>query len=178
MSSSLFAVQSLGRVWLYDPMDCSTPGFVVLRCLLEFAQTHVHWVHDAINHLILCHPFPLLPSIFPSIRGLLVVDRFLSPLFASFSKISPSLFFSPDRFCPNFRNVPAFISLVEAVGRIIKRLDCHVVKRTGNPDVWVKESGKGRTWFLLVSGQILTWGTVKYRQPCCFHSLLKRGKWG
>ena len=29
---------------LCDPMDCSTPGFPVLHHLLEFAQTHVHWV--------------------------------------------------------------------------------------------------------------------------------------
>ena len=27
---------------LFDPMDCSTPGFPVLHCLLEFTQTHVH----------------------------------------------------------------------------------------------------------------------------------------
>ena len=31
-----------------DPMDCSTPGFPVLHYLLEFAQTHVHLVYDAI----------------------------------------------------------------------------------------------------------------------------------
>ena len=31
-----------------DSMDCSTPGFPVLHYLLEFAQTHVHWVDDAI----------------------------------------------------------------------------------------------------------------------------------
>ena len=30
-------------------MDCSTPGFSVLHYLLEFAQTHVHWVDDAIQ---------------------------------------------------------------------------------------------------------------------------------
>ena len=30
-------------------MDCSTPGFPVLPYLLEFAQTHVHWVSDAIQ---------------------------------------------------------------------------------------------------------------------------------
>ena len=34
---------------LYDPMDCSTPGFPVLHYLTEFAQTHVHWVGDAIQ---------------------------------------------------------------------------------------------------------------------------------
>ena len=27
---------------LCDPMDCSTLGFSVLKCLLEFAQIHVH----------------------------------------------------------------------------------------------------------------------------------------
>ena len=27
---------------LFDPMDCSTPGFPVLHLLPEFAQTHVH----------------------------------------------------------------------------------------------------------------------------------------
>ena len=32
-----------------SPMDCSMPGFPVLHCLLEFAQTHVHWVGDAIQ---------------------------------------------------------------------------------------------------------------------------------
>ena len=48
-------------------MDCSTPGFPVLHYLLEFAQTHVHWVSDATSRLVLCHPL-LLPSIFPSIR--------------------------------------------------------------------------------------------------------------
>ena len=30
-------------------MNCSTPGFPVLHYLLEFAQTHVHWIDDAIQ---------------------------------------------------------------------------------------------------------------------------------
>ena len=34
---------------LLNPMDCSTPGFPVLHYLLEFSQTHVHWVGDAIQ---------------------------------------------------------------------------------------------------------------------------------
>ena len=29
---------------LCDAVNCSTPGFPVLHCLLEFAQIHVHWV--------------------------------------------------------------------------------------------------------------------------------------
>ena len=34
---------------LCDPVDCSTPGSSVLHYLLGFAQTHVHWVGDAIQ---------------------------------------------------------------------------------------------------------------------------------
>ena len=42
------------------------PGFPVHHQLLELAQTHVHRVGDAIQHLIFC--CPLLPSVFPGIR--------------------------------------------------------------------------------------------------------------
>ena len=43
---------------VFDPIDCSTPGFPVLHYFLEFAQTHVHWVDDAIQP---SHPL-LTPS--------------------------------------------------------------------------------------------------------------------
>ena len=44
---------------LCDPMKCSMPGFPVLHYVLEFAQTHVHWVCDAIQP---SHPLsPLSP---------------------------------------------------------------------------------------------------------------------
>ena len=46
-------------------MDCSMPGFSVFHCVPELAQTHVHWVD---NHLILCCPLFLHPSIIHSIR--------------------------------------------------------------------------------------------------------------
>ena len=61
-------VQLLSHIQLCDPMDCSTPGFPVLHHLPKLAQTHVHWVSDAIQP---SHPLLslfLLPSIFPSIR--------------------------------------------------------------------------------------------------------------
>ena len=61
-------VQLLSRVSLCDPMDSSTPGFPALHYLPEVAQTHIHWVGDAIQP---SHPLLyllLLPSIFPSIR--------------------------------------------------------------------------------------------------------------
>ena len=49
-------------------MDCSTTGFPVLQCLQEFVQTHIHDSVIPSNHLILCCPLLLLPSIFLSIR--------------------------------------------------------------------------------------------------------------
>ena len=48
-------------------MDRSTPGLPVHHQLPELTQTHVHRVGDAINHLILCRPLLLLPSVCPSI---------------------------------------------------------------------------------------------------------------
>ena len=51
-----------------NPMNCSTPGFPDHHQLPELIQTHVHQVGDASNHLILCRPLLLLPSIFPSFR--------------------------------------------------------------------------------------------------------------
>ena len=55
------SVAQLGLT-LCDPMDCSMPGFPVLHCLLEFAQTHVHCVNDAIQ---LSHPLsPPFPPAF------------------------------------------------------------------------------------------------------------------
>ena len=51
-----------------DPMGCSTPGLPVHHQLPESTQTHAHRFSNAIQHLILCRPLLLLPSIFPSIR--------------------------------------------------------------------------------------------------------------
>ena len=53
---------------LCDPMNCSPPGFLsftVSLSLLKF--TSIELVMRS-NHLILCHPLLILPSIFPSIR--------------------------------------------------------------------------------------------------------------
>ena len=49
-------------------MGCRASGFPVHHHLLKPAQTHIHWVGDAIqpSHPLF-FPFPL-PSIFPSIR--------------------------------------------------------------------------------------------------------------
>ena len=53
---------------LCEPMDCSMPGFLFHHQLLKLAQfVSIEWVIPS-NHLILCCPLLLLPSIFPSIR--------------------------------------------------------------------------------------------------------------
>ena len=43
------SVQSLSRVQLCYPMDCSTTGLPVHHQLPEFTQTHIHRVRDAIQ---------------------------------------------------------------------------------------------------------------------------------
>ena len=49
---------------LCDPMDCSPPGSSVLHHLPEFAQIHVHWVHDAMQP---SHPLsPTSPAFYLS----------------------------------------------------------------------------------------------------------------
>jgi len=47
---------------LSNPMDCSVPGFPVLHHLPDLVSVMPS------NHLVLCHPLLLLPSVFPSIR--------------------------------------------------------------------------------------------------------------
>ena len=79
-----------------DPMECSMTGFSVHHHLPEFAQTHVHWVSDAIqpsHPLSLWCLFLLLPSIFPSIRAFSNESAFPIrwPKYWSFSfSVSPS----------------------------------------------------------------------------------------
>ena len=53
---------------LCDPMGYSTPGLPVHHQLPEFTQNHAIESVMPSNHLILCRPLLLLPSIFPSIR--------------------------------------------------------------------------------------------------------------
>ena len=74
----IVVVQLLSRVWLWDPVHCSMPGFPVLYCLLEFAQTHVRWVSDAINQFILCCPFSFCLRSFPACESFRVSQLFTS----------------------------------------------------------------------------------------------------
>ena len=50
LSLNAFVVKSLTLVWLFViTTDCSRPGFPILHYPPEFAQTHIHWVGDAIQ---------------------------------------------------------------------------------------------------------------------------------
>ena len=51
-------------------MDCSTPGLPVHHQLPELDMYSNISIESVVpsNHLILCHPLLLLPSVFPSIR--------------------------------------------------------------------------------------------------------------
>ena len=74
-------------------MDCSTPGFPVITNSRSFLKLMSIESVMPSNHLILCHPLLLQPSIFPSIRvysnGSVLHIRW--PMYWSFSfSISPS----------------------------------------------------------------------------------------
>ena len=68
------------------PLDCSTPRFPILHHLLEHAQTHVHWVGDAIQpscplsspspaSISWSHPYAISPY---SLGGLSPITRIKS----------------------------------------------------------------------------------------------------
>ena len=72
-------------------MDCSTSGLPVHHQLLELAQTWSIKLVMPSNHLILCRPLLLPPSVFPSIRDFSNESVIMEPKYWSFSfSISPS----------------------------------------------------------------------------------------
>ena len=76
--AQLSSVTQLCPILCY-PMDCSTPGLPVHHHLLEFAQTQVHQVSDAIqpSHPLLVSFFSCLQS-FPASESFLVSQFFVS----------------------------------------------------------------------------------------------------
>ena len=87
------AISVQSRPTLCDLMNCSMPGLPVHHQLLEFTQLMSIELVMPSNHLILCHPLLLLPSIFPSLRVFSNESalRIRWPKYWSFSfNISPS----------------------------------------------------------------------------------------
>ena len=74
-----------------DPIDCSASGFPVLHYLPEFAQTHIHWVSDAIQQ---SHPLPPLfsscPRSFPASGSFLMTLHIRWSKYCSFSWSQPT----------------------------------------------------------------------------------------
>ena len=85
---------------LCNPMNRSTPGLPVHHQLLEFTQTHVHRVSDAIQPFPLCRPLLLLPPIPPSIR----VFSNESTLRMRWPKYWSCVYVSDIHFCVFFRD--------------------------------------------------------------------------
>ena len=116
--------QSCPTIW--DPMDCGWPGFPVHHQLPELAQTHIHRVCAAIQHLILCHPLLLLPSVFPSIRFFshdsVLHIRWLKYWSFSFS-ISPS-----DEYSGLISFTIDWFDLLAVQGTLKSLLQCHSSK--------------------------------------------------
>ena len=76
---------------LCDPMNRSTPGLPVHHQLLEFTQTHVHRVGDAIQPSHPLVPFSSCPQSFPASGSFQMSQLFVSGGQRSFSfSISPS----------------------------------------------------------------------------------------
>ena len=86
-----FSSLSQSCLTLCDPMGCSTPGFLVHTNSWSLLKLMSIELVMPSNHLILCHPLLLLPSVFPSIRVFSTesVLHIRWPKYWSFS-ISPS----------------------------------------------------------------------------------------
>ena len=91
--SEWFSSAAQSCLTLCDPMDCSVPGSLSITSSQSLLKLMSFESVMPSNHLILCHPLLLLPSIFPSIRVFFseLVLHIRWPKYWSFSFIiSPS----------------------------------------------------------------------------------------
>ena len=166
-ANSCFSVAQLCPT-LFDPMNCSTPGFPVIHCLPEFAQTHVHWVMMPSNHLILCRPLLLLPSIFPSITVFSNVShlRIRWPKYWSFSfSISSSneysglISFRMDWF--------DLLAVQGTLGSLLQHHNSSALSLLYSPTLYI------RTW-LLEKPKLGLYGPLSEKWSLCFLMSLSR----
>ena len=74
---ALVVVHLLSHIWLWDPMDCSTPGSLssaISWSLLKFMSIELVMLS---YHLILCRPFSFCLQSFPAL-GLFPVSQLFS----------------------------------------------------------------------------------------------------
>ena len=77
-SWDVFQLLAKSYLTLCNPMVCSTPVFLVLHYLPEFAQNMSIELEMPSKHLILCHPFSSGPQSFPASGSFLVSWLFTS----------------------------------------------------------------------------------------------------
>jgi len=93
MSHAMFSSVTELCLTFFDPMDCNMPEFLFITNSWNLLKVMYIEVVVPSNHLILCCPLLLKPSIFPSIRVFSneSVLRIRWPKYWSFSfSISPS----------------------------------------------------------------------------------------
>ena len=75
----VISVQSLSRVRLFvTPLTAAHQASLFHHQLPEFTQTHVHWVGDATNHLILCRSCSSCLQSFPASESFKISQFFAS----------------------------------------------------------------------------------------------------
>ena len=140
---------------LYDPMNCSTPSLPLHHQILEFTQTHVHWVSDAIQQ---SHPLssPSSPTLNLSNHQVFSNESALRiqwPKYWSFSfNISPS---NEHPGLISFRM--EWLDLLAVQGTLNSLLRHHSSKASILPD-WVEKE---------VEGGIGMWNTCKSMADSC-----------
>ena len=169
------AVQSLSRVWLCIPMDCSTPGFAVLHCLphsLKFMS--IESVMPS-NHFILRNPFSC-PQSFPGSGSFPMSQLFASggqsiwasasvsvqpmniqgwfPLGLTVSSCSP-------RDCQHYRVLGRIPSVIQSalIEKKSEGVSCSVVSNCCNP---VDCSMSGSSVHEILQARILEWVAISF----------------
>jgi len=138
---------------LCNPRDCSTPGSLVLHCLPEFAQVHVHWVSDAIliisssaasivripssncsSHISSSSPSPSPSPTIPSNRNVTSTENFSpqasSPLLHSMALITsdtPSIFTARPPSLRNQFHKGAFVYVIHCCSLNAPKSVSHII---------------------------------------------------
>ena len=126
-------VQSLsGGRHFATPVDRNTPGFLVFHCLPESAQTHVHWVGDAIQ--------PSFPLFSPSLPALSLSQQ--QDLFPVHLLLVKALELQHQSFQSVFRVDFLSNTLCRLVIAFLPRSKCHLLSWLQSPFSVILESKK------------------------------------
>ena len=129
-SSVRFSSVSQSCPTLCDPMNCSTPGLPVHHQLLEFTQTHVHRVGDAIQP---SHPLSSPSPPAPNPSSIRVFSNESTPLMRWPKYWSFSFSISPSKEHPRLISFRMdWLDLLAVQGTLKSLLQHHSSKALGN----------------------------------------------